>query len=217
MSHRTAIAALALLLASGSPAMTAIIDVTVSGTVSFNTIGTPPLNGFASGAPVSLTFQVDSANFVNSGSFPTRGYPIDTSSFVLSSGAASIGLQNPFPAGQTPYFALRNNDPGVDGFILATSYEFPTGAPLNQTHTNGQRYYHNYYVTYGPNTLSSLDILDALGTYDYTGLSVFNWTIWRISPDFVFAEFDFARMTITPEPAALGGLALLGVLGARRR
>jgi hypothetical protein len=32
-------------------------------------------------------------------------------------------------------------------------------------------------VTYAQTTLPSLDILDALGTYDYTGLQVFNWTI----------------------------------------
>lgn len=149
--------------------------------------------------------------------FPTRGYPIDTASFVLSSGAASIGLQNPFPAGETPYFVLRNNDPGVDGFLVSTSYELPTSVPLNQTHTTGARYHQNYYVTHGPNKLSSLDIFDALGTYDYDGLTVFNWTVWRISPDFIFMEIEFGQMTITPEPTALGALGLLAAFGLRRR
>lgn len=217
MLRHPASAVLFVVLLAGAPAFAAIIDVTVDGTVAFNAIGPLPLGGFTPGAAASLTFQVDSDNYVNSVNFPTRGYPIDTSSFVLSSGAASIGLQNPFPAGQTPYFVLRNNDPGVDGFIVSTSYEWPNSVPLNQTHTTGARYNHNYYVTYGPNKLSSLDILDALGTYDYDGLTVFNWTVWRISPDFVFMEINFGQMTITPEPTAFGVLGLLGAFGLRRR
>ena len=32
-------------------------------------------------------------------------------------------------------------------------------------------------ATYGGSLLSSLDILDAQGTYDFTGLTVFNWAI----------------------------------------
>ncbi|MBK9128959.1 MAG: hypothetical protein IPM13_14330 [Phycisphaerales bacterium] len=205
----------ALLLAAS--ALAATVQVTVTGSVDFNFIGLPPLSGFAPGAPASLTFTVDSNNFVDSVNFPTRGYPIDTSSFVLSSGAASIGLQNPFPAGQTPFFALRNNDPAVDGFFVATSYEFFGGVPLDQTHTTGARYQHDFHVTYTGDTLSSLDILDALGTYDNTGLTVFGWGVWRNSPDFVFLGLDFGQMTITPEPTSLALLAPLATLLARRR
>ena len=184
-----------------------IIDVTVTGTVEYNLIGQPPLNGFTPGAPASLTFTIDATSFVNSPNFPTRGYPIDKASFVLTSGAASISLQNPFPPGQTPYFVLRNNDPGVDGFFVANSVDFPTGVPLNQTHTGGQRFNHTFMVTYGPTALSSLDVLDALGTYDYTGLSVYNWTTWHSSPDLVFMEIMFGELTISRRTECPGDLS----------
>ncbi|TWT45976.1 hypothetical protein RAS1_24120 [Phycisphaerae bacterium RAS1] len=210
-------AAVVAALIAASPVYADIVNVTVNGTVAFNGITLPPLSGFASGAPASMSFSVDSANFLDSPNFPTRGYPIDPSSFVLSSGAASIGLQNPFPAGQTPYFVLRNNDPAVDGFIVSTSNEFQDSVPIDQTHTTGARYFENYYVTYGGSTLSSLNILDALGTYDFTGLTVYNWTTWRNFPDNVGMEIGFEQMTITPEPASLGFLGLVAALALRRR
>lgn len=213
-NHRCA--AVIAILALSAAALATPVQVAVYGTVDFNSISNAPMNGFIAGAPATLTFSVDSNNFVNSGSFPTRGYPIDQASFALSSGAASIGLQNPFPAGQVPYFGIRNNDPAVDGFFLGTSVDFDNSVPLNQTHTNGQRYSLDYSVTYPGDRLASLDILGALGTYDYTGLSVFNWGVWRISPDFVFMGLNYGYMTITPEPTAL---ALCGILAAaiRRR
>ena len=49
-------------------------------------------------------------------------------------------------------------------------------------------------MTYGGTTLPSLDILDAVGSYDFTGLTVYNWVI-EDGP-FEAAFFDFASMTI---------------------
>jgi len=152
------------------------VTVTVTGTVDYNQISAPPLGDANAGDVATLTFLLDSDDFVNSASFPTRGYRIVQSSFTLTMGAATIGLKNPFPAGQTPYFAIRNNDPSVDGFLVSTNYEFPTGVPLNQNGGFGA-FIENFYVTYVGSTLPSLDILDALGTYDFTGLTVFNWTV----------------------------------------
>ena len=69
---------------------------------------------------------MDSNSFLN-GSFPTRGYSIIPSSFTLTVGSATVGLATPYPAGDTPYFVIRDNDPGVDGFLLASHPD--VGAP----------------------------------------------------------------------------------------
>ncbi len=177
--HIPSFLASALALASLAPSAAANgtpVRVTVTGTVEYNQITAPPLGNVSADDPVTLTILLSSSDFVNSPSFPTRGYVIAPSAFSLKLGATTIGLQSPFPAGQTPYFVLRNNDPGVDGFFVATSVDFPSGVPLAQTGVFGQ-FNHDYSVTYTQTTLPSLDILDALGTYDYTGLQVFNWTV----------------------------------------
>lgn len=183
-------------LAAGGATAGVPIRITVTGTVTFNLITLPPLSGVPVGAPATMTFEVDSDNYVNSPNFPTRGYIIEQSSFLLDFGAVQIGLQDPFPPGETPYFVIRNNDPAVDGFIVSTDYNGPAGVPINQAHTNGVYYRDNFYVTYAGSTLPSLSILDALGTYGYTGLSTFNWTITRNGFDFV--GIDFTQLEIAP-------------------
>jgi len=168
--------ACAALLGSGTVRAGLLVEVTVTGTVEFNSIGPPPLGSVEVGDSASLHFIVDSSNFVNSGMFPTRGYPILASTFSMDFPAVSIGLASPFPPGQTPYFVLRNNDPAVDGFFLSTNLSSSTGVPLDQMGSSGPLL-DDFSVTYGGSELSSLDILDALGTYDFTGLTVFNWTV----------------------------------------
>jgi len=151
-----------------------LVQVTVTGTVEFNAIIPAPLGSADVGDPAVLRFVVDASSFLDSLSFPTRGYPIDKPSFSLTFPAAAIGLQSPFPAGQTPYFVLRDNDPAVDGFFLSTSVDFATGVPLNQNGAFG-KFLAVFHVTYLPSTLGSLNVLDALGSYDFTGLTVFNF------------------------------------------
>ena len=180
-----------------------VYDVTINGVVEFNQIGAPPLGTVAPGETVTLSFQIDSENFVDSLSFPTRGYEIDQTSFLLAfSGGTSIGLQDPFPGGQTPYFVIRDNDPAVDGFFVSTNIDFPTGVPLQQTGFFEQ-FRNNFSVTYNGNTLSSLDIADAEGKYDFAGLNVFNWTIDDGPAN--AAGFNFSNLTIArvPEPTMI--------------
>ena len=161
-----------------APANGAPVMVTVTGEVEFNQINMAPLGDVAPGAVATMTFVVDSDHFVDSMNFPTRGYIIQQPSFSLTFDAIVVDLQDPFPAGQTPYFVIRNNDPAVDGFFVATNLDFPFGfgLPLNQTGFFGQ-FQDSFRVTYEGSTLPSLDILDALGTYDFTGLTVFGWSI----------------------------------------
>ena len=171
-----ALVVIALLAVTVGPARAAFVQVTVTGTVEFNTITLPPLVDVNPGDPATLTFVVDSDIFTNSSSFPVRGYHIDQVSFDLDLGGISVGLLDPFPAGSTPYFSVRDNDPAVDGFFTSTSIDFPLGVPLEEDGVFGP-FLNNYLVTYDGATLDSLDILDALGTYDFTGLTTFNWTV----------------------------------------
>ena len=63
-----------------------------------------------------------------------------------------------------------------------------------------------------------IDILDAQGTYDFTGLTNFGFNLWAVFPDNVVMEINFEQMTIAavPAPATLVVLAPLA-FGRRRR
>ena len=177
MLHRpwTAAACAALLaapaLANGTP-----VRVTITGKVEYNAVTAPPLGTAIADDPAELSFVVFSGDFLDSPNFPVRGYRIDRTSFQLKLGAATLHLQSPWPANQQAFFSIRDNDPAVDGFMISRTVDFPTGVPLDQNGFFGP-FTQDWYVTYGGATLSSLDILGAVGTYDFTGLTVFNWTI----------------------------------------
>jgi len=189
-----------------------IVTVTATGQVLYNGIGDPPLSAVSGGDSVEMSFEVDSDNFAEGIPGDTRGYVIDESSFSLSfSTPVSVGLLNPFPAGQTPYFTLVDGFPVSDGFFVSTSAVSPGGVPLEQEPVN-----FNLDIGYTGDTLSSLDILDALGTYDFDGLTRFGFNLWQTFPDNVVMDMDFAQMTIVPEPASIALLGI-GVLCVVRR
>lgn len=185
-----------------------LVTVTATGEVEFNQISAPPLGNVASGETVTMTLVVDSDSFVNSSFFPTRGYIIDQATFSLVFDSASMALQNPFPPAETPYFVIRDNDPAVDGFFVATNVDNPFGfgVPLNQSGIFGQ-FQNSYRVTYTGDTLPSLDILDALGTYDFSGLTVFGWTIDDGPFNAMFIIFN--QMTIEAAIADADGDGIL--------
>lgn len=215
------ILAVVMCLAMAMPALGGtIVTVSVNGEVEFNGIRNSPIDRdhVFSGDPATFTFQVDSDNYVDSGIYPTRGYVIDPSSFTLTLGTVSVGLENPYPPGQSPLFVIRNNDPAVDGFFLSSNVDvgYPEGLPTEVPGILGQ-FYNSFLVTYDGSTLSSLNVMDALGTYDYSGLTVFNWTIDDSAYGPNAMGILFEQMTITPEPAALLPLALLALGYVRRR
>ena len=188
-----------------------IVKVTIHGTVAFNSITKAPFAQVQAGQSAVLSFLLDSGSFVDSPSFPTRGYVIDQPSCTLVFPTATVPLQSPFPAGQTPYFVIRNNDPAVDGFYISTDVDGPNGLPLAPTGSFGH-FTHQFLVTYGGSTLPSLDLLDALGSYDYTGLTVFNWGVddGPVTPlgiDFVSMTIETLVPTWTDEGHALAGVA----------
>jgi hypothetical protein len=190
------------------------VEVEATGQVVFNGIGTPPLSNVNPGDSVVMTFTVDSNSFVDSVPGDVRAYEIIQSSFSMTFGGdVTQGLLDPFPGGQTPYFGIIDGFPVSDGFFVSTSTVSPGGVPLEQTPFNA-----NLSLGYTGDTLSSLDILDAVGTYDFDGLTNFGFNLWSVFPDNVVMDIDFQQMTITaiPAPATLAVFVPLA-LGRRRR
>lgn len=153
------------------------LEITVRGEVEFNQINSGVFGKVSAGDLATLTFQIDTTDFVDSPNFPTRGYPIIQRSWILGfDSGVQIGLQQPFPDATTPYFALRNDDPAVDGFFISTSFDNPFGVPIAESGLTGTLI-NDFSVTYGGELLETLDIASAPTSYDFAGLTVFNWTI----------------------------------------
>ena len=213
--HATIVIALSVI---GTAARADIVNVAINGTVEFNVIQGNQAN-VPDGAPVLMSFDVDSNVFLDSGSFPTRGYDIILSSFSMTVGGQPIPIVNPQPGGQTAYFVLRNNDPVVDGFFMSTDVDLPFPVAVN---IPGLAPVHDldFSATYSSSsTLSSLDILDAVGTYDLNGISSFGWTIGLFGNPGAIYNYDSMTISVVPAPGALVALTLFAgfVRPARRR
>jgi len=191
-----------------------IVKITVTGTVGFNVIQ-GSMAGVPTNSPVVMSFNVDSDTFLNSASFPTRGYNVIDSSFSMTVDGRPVSYDMPQP--DPVYFVLRNNDPAVDGVFL--SYGTDLDVPIN-VHIPGLAPTHelNYLHTFSDNTtFNSLNIVDAVGTYNLeTNISSFNWSIGRFGN--AGAEYNPVSMTIesVPEPTTMAILGL-GLLAAARK
>lgn len=208
-----ATAALAFMALAPIAAHAVGVRITVTGVVDYNVIG-GGMAGTPSGAPVSMGFNVDSNNFLNSASFPTRGYLIDLASFAMTVGGTAVTMDIPQPGGNSAYFVLRNNDPAIDGFFLSPGVDLD--APLS-VHIPGLVPEHELsfkHTLADGTTLSSLNILDAAGSYNLsTNVSSYLFGIGRFGN--FGAEYVPGQLTIAvvPEPASfwlmgLGGLVL---------
>ncbi len=202
-------------IAAAASAGGTLVQVDIFGSIDFNVIQGNQAGNMA-GAPVHMGFLLNSNNFVNSGSFPTRGYEIDLTSWTMDVDGDPINILDPQPFGPA-YFVLRDNDPAVDGFLVSRDVNFPqpigvTIPGLAPDHELG------FLATYSSNTvLSSLDIVDAVGSYDLTGISSFHWWVGRFGNS--GAEYIYESMTISivPAPASAGLLGVAGLVGLRRR
>ena len=191
-------ASLALVLSLGGVASAVDVQVTIDGEVEFNLIGNGVFAGVTGGDIVSVSFTVDSDQFIDAPGFPVRGYPIDLLSFALQIGSTVVPLEIPLPPGSVPYFSIRNDDPAVDGFLVTDQIAFPNGVPLDAPGIFGS-FRNNFSVTYGGGTLGSLDILSAIGSYDFTGLTGFNWVLNDGPADAM--GLIFSQMEISTGPA----------------
>jgi hypothetical protein len=188
------------------------VKVQIDGVVDYNVIK-GGLDGIPSGAPTSMSFMLDSTDYVDSGSFPTRGYTIDLSSFSMTVGGVAISMDIPQPGGVDAYFVLRDNDPAIDGFFISLgSVDWPF--PLS-VHIPDLAPAHDLDFSYtfaDGDTLSSLDILDAVGTYGPPNVSAYLWALGRFGNN--GAEFSPETITISavPEPSSVALMALGGLM-----
>lgn len=198
-----------VLLCAGAAEARSPVQVDVYGQVYFNSTTGAPLQAVAVGEQAHLAFQVDSSVFVDSIPGDVRAYNIIQPSFSLSfSGGASVGM-TAAPA----YFGIRDGDPVADGFFVSNSTTSIGGVPMTQA-----PYLLDFHNSYTGSTLSSVDILSAFGTYNFTGLTVYGFNLWQAFPDNVRLGIDFTHMTIGEVPAPATALGLLPLaFGIRRR
>jgi len=176
-----------------------IVDVSITGRVEGNGVREPPLSGVPSGTNVTLAFHVNSSSFepVNVDGFKNsaRAYPIDQSSFSLTfvtNPSITIPLLSPFPNTTTPYFTLAHGEPFADGFWVSQTANSPGGVPLQQQPLNA-----GFEVHFNRGTLASLDITKCLGSYNYTGLTSFGYTLWALIPDNVAMEINYIGISLS--------------------
>ncbi len=209
----------ALVAASGAASASNDILVQIHGSVFDNRANVSDLSAVSAGESVTYSFELDSTMFADSGVFPIRGYTIDTSTFSIDfSGGVSVGIADPYPAGATPMFVVRNDDPAVDGFYLGESIGgLPSPINTDQAGILGD-FEASFSVTYDTDPISSLDILGAMGSYDFAGLTVFGM---GINDGFVegVVGIDFTGMTIgiIPAPGTAGIFVSAALLATRRR
>lgn len=200
-----------------APAMADPVEVEMVGSVDFGGVNVGQWANAGSGDPVVMKFQVDSTNFVDSAMFPVRGYEIIPSSFSLSIDGNTAGMAAAQPFG-APYFVLRDNDPVADGFFLGKNIDgFPNGVATDEAAQISDTFDALFSVGYEGTRLSSLDILDAVGTYDFAGLSSFNWGLQDGSFQPMGFIFDQWTIEVVPAPAGVLALAPLGLAAVRRR
>jgi len=194
-----------------------LVEVNIYGTVEYNQIRFGPLDRaiVPSGSSVAIRFVLDSNAFMNDpDGLPTRGYFIDPSTFTATFGGVTVGMQNPYTDGM-PMFVLRDNDPAVDGFFFSTGTAYPSPLATTEPGQLGP-FGVNFKVTYENEPLSSLDILGAIGTYGYGGLTSFNFTTDDGGNDAMGLEFGSMTIAAIPAPATLGMLIPLAFVRRRR-
>lgn len=154
------------------------VKVTMTGRVGYNVIK-GDLTNIKAGDPATMSFFVDSSVFDDNPFNPTRGYPVNLSSFSFNVSGVNLPIVDPQPD-STAYFVLRDNDPAVDGFFMSQGnldYPMPIAIKvpgLNPVHEL------NFLRTFtNGNVLPSLEILRSLKRFGFEYMSSFQWTVGR--------------------------------------
>jgi len=198
---RFVMVAVALMIVA-SPALAETVRVECYGEVEYNQVNSGPLADVNSGDLVFATFTVDSDDFIDSTDYGVRSYFLMLASFELQIGSVGpIPLVQPQPNGETSYFNLRNADPVADGFFVANHPEWPSSFPAIEIPGNIDPWFNFHWeVGYTGETLSSRDILDALGTYTFDGLTSFYTVIGDAWADAIGLIYD--HMVISTDGVA---------------
>jgi hypothetical protein len=169
------------------------VSVEFIGVVEYNQINQGIFANVNPGDAVYASFNIDSATWEPSpGGYGVRGYPIDIASFELTIGSVGpVPLVNPQPNGETSYFNLRNDDPVADGYFIANQIDWDNILPKLDV-PGGIDPYFTFIWSVGMtgDTFSSFDILDAVGSYGYDGLTSYYTAIKDAWADPMFIEFQ---------------------------
>ncbi|MEI7658584.1 MAG: GC-type dockerin domain-anchored protein [Phycisphaerae bacterium] len=154
------------------------VRVTITGTVESASFSRGPFVSARAGQRATAVFEVDSNAFRDSAQYPVRGYTIDPASLTLTVGTGSTGMRSPLPAGSTPLFVLRDNDPAVDGFYITSGIlEYPGSIPLNSGSTTSMSMTFSRGFDVGT-ILRSRNILDAApGRWGFEHIASYDWSV----------------------------------------
>ncbi len=182
---------LALLMVVSSAVLAETVTVECIGTVEYNQVNSGVFADVSSGDAVYAGFTIDSNNYIDSPNYNVRSYIIDLESFRLDIGPVSdVQLVIPQPMDAVPYFVVRNDDPAADGFFCSTNPEWPFGNPMLDVPAQIDPYFgFHWEVGYTGDTIDSLDVLEAIGSYDYTGLTSFYTAIQDAWADAMGLEY----------------------------
>ncbi len=202
---RTLAALIMLAFLAAAPAQAGLVKVEIMGEVEYNQVRAPASfnrDVVQPGDPVTVTFLVDSAVFVDSTNFPVRGYPVLLDSYMLQFDTMTGPVVEPFasPYPGTPFFVVRNNDPAVDGFYVSTNnvdYPFEYFF-VDEPGRLAPYFQQTFEVTYPQERLPSLDIYDAVGVYNFDGLSSYYFTMLDGFADAM--GIMYSQMTISRVP-----------------
>lgn len=205
----------AVLALMASTAMAETVTIEFIGSVEYNQINSGIFADVSGGDEVHATFTVDSETWLPSPSgFGIRSYPIDPASFELYIGSVGpVPLLDPQPNDEVTYFNLRNADPVSDGFMIANEQEWDYNLPkLDEPGSLDPYFTFHWTVGYTEETFSSLDILDAIGSYDYTGLTNFYTVIadaWADAMGLEFVMTIISTETVATDNTSLDAIKAL--------
>ncbi|MCP4546531.1 MAG: hypothetical protein GY835_08720 [bacterium] len=167
--QRLLITSLLIAMTIAAPATAVQVKVEIDAWIEYNQIPNGPFSEAQAEDLTTVTFLIDSDNFIDSSSYNLRAYEIERTSFELAFGPATAGLMDPLT--DTPYFVVRDGDPVADGFCLTMGdIDWPIPPLLDQVGMLDNLAC-AFEVGYSGETLGSLDIVDAVGIYDYDGLT----------------------------------------------
>jgi len=214
MTSKTWLAVIPLVLVCEAAAAGVTVEVKATGTVSWNYFF-HSLWDVLEGSAVELTFRVESETFLDAGE-SRRAYVIDPGSFELVFETHTISLYGaPHGFVETPYFVIRDDDAGADGFFVSSDVDSVVGVYLAASGAYATPR-SRLQVESDTDLLSSSSLLDALGSYDASDLDLFPWVL----DDDIFEPMGINLETLTI--TALGGgwtdegSALDGVAGPPR-
>ncbi|MBS0195301.1 MAG: hypothetical protein JSR77_00930 [Planctomycetes bacterium] len=158
------------------------VRVIVTGVVEWNQFTSGTFAPVRAGDAATMTIDLDSNDFLDSPYLPgkTRGFRFNPSTFQIQIGSVSVPLRSDM---NPVYFVLRNNDPAVDGVFISQGTDIDVELPLAMTPNNYgiafNRTFAGGSAGHPDPTLNSLNLLDAVGSWGFENLSVYNFTIQR--------------------------------------